>query len=94
MRGLWMTLGLLSVILADGSATAHNSVGSGEPPKDEPALHIPFALHRGFAIVVRGSIGTAKNLNFLIDTGVSPSVVDRRVARRSTRPCRHRGAYR
>ena len=82
MRGLWMTLGLLSVIFANGSATARNSIGNGGPPKDEPAPQIPFRLHRGFAVVVRGSIGTAKNLNFLIDTGASPSVVDLRVARK------------
>jgi predicted aspartyl protease len=43
---------------------------------------IPFKLYRGYAIVVRGSIGTAKNLNFLIDTGAVPSVLDRRIAQR------------
>ena len=52
--------------------------GSGE----EAVAHLPFKLHRGFAIVVRGSIGNARNLNFLLDTGASPSVVDRRVAQK------------
>jgi aspartyl protease len=43
---------------------------------------IPFKLYRGYAIVVRGSIGRMKNLNFLIDTGAVPSVLDRRIAER------------
>jgi hypothetical protein len=41
---------------------------------------IPFKLYRGYAIVVRGSIGGLKNLNLLIDTGAVPSVVDVRIA--------------
>lgn len=43
---------------------------------------IPFKLYRGYAIVVRGSVGNLKNLNFLIDTGAVPSVLDRRIAQK------------
>jgi predicted aspartyl protease len=43
---------------------------------------IPFKLYRGYAIVARGSVGNLKNLNFLIDTGAVPSVLDRRVAQK------------
>jgi predicted aspartyl protease len=43
---------------------------------------LSFKLYRGYAIVVHGSIGSIKNLNFLIDTGAVPSVLDRRVAER------------
>jgi predicted aspartyl protease len=43
---------------------------------------VPFKLYRGYVIVVRGSIGNAKNLNFLLDTGAVPSVLDRRVAQK------------
>jgi predicted aspartyl protease len=43
---------------------------------------LPFILHRGFSIVVRGSIGGLKGLNFIIDTGAVPSVVDRRLSHR------------
>ena len=50
--------------------------------REEGVAHLPFKLHRGFAIIVRGSIGNARNLNFLLDTGASPSVVDRRVAQK------------
>lgn len=82
MRKMWMTLVILSVFLADASATAQENGVSVEPTRDDAVFRLPFRLHRGFAIVVRGSIGAAKNLNFLIDTGASPTVVDCRVARK------------
>jgi hypothetical protein len=43
---------------------------------------IPFKLTRGFGIVVRGEIGPANNLNFLLDTGAVPSVISQRLASR------------
>ena len=43
---------------------------------------VPFKLYRGYVIVVRGSIGGLKNLNFLVDTGAVPSVVDARIAQK------------
>lgn len=46
----------------------------------EPPAQIPFKLHGGFAIVVRGAIGSQDNLNFLVDTGAVPSVVHQRLA--------------
>jgi len=82
MRRLEMALALLSVVLMHGFAEADQVAGGAEPPQGDAVLRLPFKLHRGFAVVVRGSIGTAKNLNFLIDTGASPSVVDSRIARK------------
>jgi predicted aspartyl protease len=43
---------------------------------------LPFVLHRGFSIVVRGSIAGIQDLNFIIDTGAVPSVVDSRLSHR------------
>jgi len=45
-------------------------------------IEVPFKLYRGYAIVVRGSIRNAKSLNFLLDTGSVPSVLDRRIAQK------------
>ena len=41
---------------------------------------VRFDLYRGYLIVVRGSAGPLKDLNFLLDTGASPTVLDRRLA--------------
>jgi predicted aspartyl protease len=41
-----------------------------------------FDLYRGYLVVARGSVGPAKGLNFLVDTGTSPVVLDRKVAQR------------
>jgi predicted aspartyl protease len=43
---------------------------------------VDFKLYRGYAIVVVGSVGNLKNLNFLVDTGAVPSVVDQRLAQK------------
>lgn len=45
----------------------------------ESPNEVAFKLYRGYVIVVRGSIGGLKNLNFLVDTGAVPSVVDVRI---------------
>ena len=82
MRRLWMAFAFLGVFLMHGFAEAAQGAGNAEPLQGDAVVSVPFKLHREFAIVVRGSIGTAKNLNFLIDTGASPSVVDCRVARK------------
>lgn len=46
----------------------------------EPGQEIPFKLYRGYTIVTQGSVGRLHKLNFLIDTGAVPSVIDRRIA--------------
>jgi hypothetical protein len=49
----------------------------GSPPPVEGT--IKFDLYQDYLMVARGSAGTLKGLNFLIDTGVSPSVLDPRL---------------
>ncbi len=56
---------------------------AGEPPargygKQHDTVH--FDLYRDYLIVVRGSAGPLKGLNFLVDTGSSAAFLDRRVA--------------
>lgn len=52
------------------------------PPLTANETTLPFVLHRGFSIVVRGSMGGIQGLNFIIDTGSAPSVVDSRLSHR------------
>jgi hypothetical protein len=73
MRGhafCWFSL--LTVLLMAGEPPAR---GYGNQPDT-----VHFDLYRDYLIVVRGSAGPLKGLNFLLDTGASPTVLDRRVA--------------
>jgi predicted aspartyl protease len=42
---------------------------------------LSIKVYRGYTIVVQGSIGKLQQLNFIIDTGAVPAVVDTRIAR-------------
>jgi predicted aspartyl protease len=44
------------------------------------SAEIPFRLYNGFLIVVEGRIGNLNGLKFILDTGTSSSVLDRRIA--------------
>ncbi len=46
------------------------------------ASALPFRLHQGHLIVVKGAIGAADLLDFLIDTGTSHSLIDKNTARK------------
>ena len=64
------------------------------PAMSEIAGTARFDLYRGYFIVAHGSIGPLKNLNFFLDTGTTPAVVDSRVAGQARSPqrrlCQHR----
>jgi predicted aspartyl protease len=51
-------------------------------PAADTGVKLPFKLYGGYTIVVGGSIAGLNHLNFIIDTGAVPSVVDRKVARK------------
>jgi aspartyl protease len=62
---------LLVVALALNSRFAR---GTNKPEE------LQFKLVQGFGIVVRGEIGSMKDMNFLLDTGAVPSVLGKRAA--------------
>jgi predicted aspartyl protease len=74
---------LVGLALLAHPAFASNIPGQGSTPVlDEPTETIRFQLYQGYLIVAHGSIGAIKNLNFFLDTGATPTVLDSRLARK------------
>lgn len=68
MRLKWLTL--LWVAALSSRAVFAESAGAA----------LPFKLYDGYTIVVTGSVGRLTKLNFIVDTGAVPTVVDKRIA--------------
>jgi hypothetical protein len=49
---------------------------------EEPNPEIPFKLSQDYLIVAQGSIGGLEKLNFMIDSGAIPSMIDQRIAKK------------
>jgi hypothetical protein len=45
----------------------------------ENGISIPFGLQSGFLVVVSGRVGPRSGLNFILDTGATRSIIDRRL---------------
>jgi predicted aspartyl protease len=45
------------------------------------SVRLPVRLYGGYLVIAEGAIGTVHKLNFLVDTGACPSVVDQQIAR-------------
>src|SRR6266852_3121197 len=73
----WLViLTLVAVRLGWSQTVAATDPAVQEPPARGVLLKIPLRLYRGYLVVVEGSIGRFQKLNFLIDTGALPSVVN------------------
>jgi predicted aspartyl protease len=72
-----------AAVCADSSMAEQclSSKGATARERQQPT-EVPFKVYRGYAVVARGSIGNLSDLQFLIDTGASPSVLDQRIARK------------
>src|SRR5215472_10694929 len=45
-----------------------------------PPTEVPFQMYGGYLIVAEGQIGPLQNLRFVLDTGVTHTMVDQKVA--------------
>lgn len=68
---------LAATITCSESSAARN-VGNLKGQKNE----IPFGLYNGNLIIVKATVGSVKNVNFILDTGTSPTVIDQAMADR------------
>ena len=76
MRGrsfLCMSLLTLLTVAAEPTVRADQAM---------PKASVSFHLYHDYLIVAQGSAGPLKDLNFLVDTGARPSVLDRRLSQR------------
>ena len=79
MRHFWLIVVLTGLVVAGqpaAKAFAHSTI---ERPGE---TKLDFDLYHDYLIVVRGSAGPLKGLNFLFDTGASPSVLAPRIAKK------------
>ncbi len=81
----WLSL----IVLIGMAVTSQPSALAFQESEARPAIQgqavkgtIRFELYQGYLIVAHGSVGPYKNLNFLVDTGATSTVVDPRIAQK------------
>lgn len=76
VRRFWFLVVLMSLAVTSLPAAKR----SGDSGTDQPRrTRVDFELYQDYLIIVRVSVGPLKNLNFLLDTGATPSVLDPRL---------------
>lgn len=74
----WMVFSWM--LLLAGSSGSRSQAMPPSAPLPEKATTLSFRLYWDYLVVVEGSIDGRQHLSFLVDTGASPSVVDRKIA--------------
>lgn len=80
---MWILAGAVSIVATPGFGQILSVPGSEQTSQPRPAyLDVPFEMYRDYLIVVQGSLGGTKKLNFILDTGADPSVIDSHTAQK------------
>jgi len=69
---------LLAIASTCSGSSAAKEIGGAKRQK----IEIPFEVYNGNLIVVRATVGSIKNVNFILDTGTSPSAINQSMAAR------------
>ena len=82
MRGRYYCwLGVMLASLAVAEQPSANRFSETDARRESENT-IRFNLYRGYLILARGSAGPLNNLNLLLDTGTSSTILNQRLARR------------
>ncbi len=75
---------LLFKLFVGLTMATHTFAWGHRPTNADPSqeFRVHFDLYKGYLIVVKGSTGPLKNLNFLLDTGATPTILDPRITRK------------
>lgn len=74
-RRFWLLLVLWTNVTLLGQLKISSAYASDRGP-----LSVDFELYRDYLIVLHPTVGTLRGLNFLLDTGATPTVLDTRLA--------------
>jgi hypothetical protein len=69
---------LIAVTITCSGSSAARDIGSPKRPKTE----IPFGFYNGNLIIVKATVGSVENVNLILDTGTSPTVINQVMADR------------
>jgi predicted aspartyl protease len=75
----WLIVMLASLALAEQPSASRFSQTDA---RREGEISVKFNLYRGYLILAQGSAGPLNNVNLLLDTGTSSTLLDQRLARR------------
>jgi predicted aspartyl protease len=75
----WLGVMLASLAVAEQPSAIRSSEMDA---RRQSETTIRFNLYRGYLILAQGSAGPLSNLNLLLDTGTSSTILDQRLARR------------
>jgi hypothetical protein len=78
---LTATTSFVDIGWARTKSAPNGSVKQEAEPASHVSVKLPVSLYGGYLVIAEGAIGNIHKLNFLVDTGACPSVVDQKIAR-------------